>query len=115
MTGHPTPPELYQTEWCPSCRTVRMRMTERAIDALLRQVPAYPEERAELFERTGQRGVPTLVLADGSVHAGSEACIAALDTIAAPMVDTAYVEAHRMNTRRADQRLLEQLTTGDAP
>ena len=73
--------ELYQAEWCPYSRRVRQRMTELGLDVTLRQVAAEREQRGELERVSGQRGIPVLVLEDGSVITGSEAILDRLDAL----------------------------------
>jgi len=52
---------LYQAEWCPYSHQVRQRLTELGIDYIARQVPAPPDDRAELRQATGADRVPILV------------------------------------------------------
>ncbi|MBA2504490.1 MAG: glutaredoxin [Thermoleophilaceae bacterium] len=69
--------EVFQAEWCPHSAKVRMKLTELGVDFVSRQVPAEGEDRAELQERTGQEGIPAVVLDDGTVLAGEDADIIA--------------------------------------
>ena len=64
--------ELFQSEWCPSSRRVRQRLTELGIDYVNRQVPVEPSERAVLVEATGSRTVPALRFENGSVIVGED-------------------------------------------
>lgn len=63
--------ELWQTEWCPSSRRVRERLTELGLSFTARQVPVEQEARGELETVTGQRTIPVLV-ADGKVYCGEQ-------------------------------------------
>ena len=71
--------ELYQAEWCPHSHRVRERLTELGLDFVAHQVPVDRSERTELERATGQRSIPTLVLDDGSVLAGDDEILTALD------------------------------------
>ena len=64
--------ELYQAEWCPHSHRVRQRLTELGLDYTVRQVPAEPEERAELMERTGTNEIPVLVPGGGEPVCGED-------------------------------------------
>ena len=46
-------PLLYQTEWCPSSRRVRQRLTELDVRFVAVPVPVERDERNELFVATG--------------------------------------------------------------
>jgi glutathione S-transferase len=65
--------ELYQAEWCPYSRRVRMRLTELGIDFVARHVEAQSERRTAMRETTGLDSIPVLVTEDGEaigdVHA----------------------------------------------
>ena len=39
---------LYQTEWCPFSSAVREVLTELGLDAVIRQVEPWPEQRDQL-------------------------------------------------------------------
>ena len=41
---------LYQAEWCPFSSAVREVLTELGIDAVIRQVEPWPEQREHLRE-----------------------------------------------------------------
>lgn len=69
--------EVFQAEWCPHSAKVRERLTELGVDFVARQVPAEGEDRSVLKERTGQEGIPAIVLEDGTVLAGDDAEIIA--------------------------------------
>jgi glutathione S-transferase len=71
--------ELYQAEWCPHSHRVRKRLTELGLDFVARQVPVDPAGRTELERASGQRSIPTLVLADGTVLVGDEEILAVLE------------------------------------
>jgi glutathione S-transferase len=80
---------LWQTEWCPSSRRVRQRLTEYGLDVVLRQVPAAPDERIELELRTGVTSVPVLEAENGCVIAGAENILAWLAEHHEPGCDAA--------------------------
>lgn len=63
---------LYQTEWCPYSHQVRQRLTELGIDYIAKQVPAQPDDRAELRQATGADRVPILVPDHGPLLEGAE-------------------------------------------
>jgi glutathione S-transferase len=54
---------FYQSEWCPSCHTIRQLMTELGITYLNVNVAADPDARADVMSVSGQSSVP--VLQDG--------------------------------------------------
>lgn len=66
---------LYQTEWCPYCVRVRLKMTELGIDYININVPRNKSDRTELMEISGQCGVPTLVTEDGRIIADDDDAI----------------------------------------
>jgi len=57
--------ELYQAEWCSYCHRVKKVLEELGISYLLIKVPFVKGMRKELFEVSGQKGIPTLI--DGDV------------------------------------------------
>jgi glutaredoxin 3 len=97
--------ELFQTEWCPSSRRVRERLTELGIDYVSRQVPAERDDRAALRARTGSESIPALLLEDGSVVVGSAEIIAFLEHRAE---EPGCVEAHRAKAAQLRRRYLEE-------
>lgn len=65
--------ELYQFEQCPHSQKVRQRLSDWAIDYILRNVPKDLEKRTQLMKVSGQAKVPTLVDSDRErVLAGDE-------------------------------------------
>jgi glutathione S-transferase len=70
---------LYQTEWCPYCRRVRMKLTELGITYLAVNVPREKALRADLMAVSGQPGIPTLVDRDVIIADDDEAIIAYLE------------------------------------
>jgi glutathione S-transferase len=103
--------ELFQTEWCPSSRRIRQRLTELGIDYVIHQVPVEKGDRVALLARTGSDVIPALVLADGTVLVGEDAIRRALDEHAVEPADAA---AHRMRAERARRRELEAAGCGEA-
>jgi glutathione S-transferase len=71
--------ELYQAEWCPYSRRVRLRLTELGIDFVARQVEARSEDRHAIRERTGLDSIPVLVTEDGEAIGDFEEILAWLD------------------------------------
>jgi glutathione S-transferase len=72
--------ELWQTEWCPSSKRVRQRLTELGIDYVTRQVPVARAERVLLRERTGADTIPVLVARDGRPVVGEDTILAYLES-----------------------------------
>lgn len=65
--------ELYQFEECPHSQKVRQRLSDWAIDYILRNVPKNLEKRTQLMKVSGQAKVPTLVDSDRErILAGDE-------------------------------------------
>lgn len=52
--------ELYDRQDCPYSKKVRDRLDELGVDYEETVVPDKHTDREELYERTGQRGVPVL-------------------------------------------------------
>jgi len=71
---------LYQAEWCPFSSAVREVLTELGIDAVIRQVEPWPEQRDGLREVAGTDQIPVLVAEDGQVFRGTRAIFAHLAT-----------------------------------
>jgi len=67
--------KLYQAEWCPYCARVRSKMTEMEITYINVNVPRAKADRKELMEVSGQTGIPTMVLEDGTVIADDDDAI----------------------------------------
>jgi glutathione S-transferase len=97
--------ELWQTEWCPSSRRVRERLTELGIDYVTRQVPVAKEARTALQRAAGTDSIPVLILDDGSALVGEEAIRAQLD---ARIAEPPGAEAHRRRAAKARRRYLEE-------
>ncbi|MFQ5589268.1 MAG: glutaredoxin family protein [Nitrospiria bacterium] len=72
---------LYQAEWCPYCANVRSKLTDLEIDYLTIKVPRAKADRDDLFQVSGQRGIPTLVHGDVLIADDDEAINAYLDTL----------------------------------
>ena len=71
--------QLFQTEWCPSSRRVRQRLTELGVDHVVRQVPVVRSSRHALVDATGSNSIPALVLDEGTAITGEIAIRAYLD------------------------------------
>jgi glutathione S-transferase len=97
--------ELWQTEWCPSSRRVRQRLTELGIDYISRQVPVDLNARVTLREHTGTETIPVLVTPGGETLPGEAAIGAYLDTHMAVPHEAA---AHRRKAEKARRRYLEE-------
>ena len=97
--------ELYESEWCPTSRRVRERLTELGLDYVIHQVPVKREERAELLTATGADTIPALLLEDGGRVVGEEAIGAYLDE---RFDEPPEAEAHRSKAAKARRRYLEE-------
>jgi glutathione S-transferase len=97
--------ELFQTEWCPSSRRVRQRLTELGLDYVNRQVPVERDARSVLRDATGADTIPTLRLENGSAITGEERILAFLDEWFA---EPAEADAQRQKAARARRRYLEE-------
>ena len=75
-----SPVTLYQAEWCPFSSAVREVLTELGIDAAVRQVEPWPEQRAGLRELAGTDEIPVLVSEDGRIFRGTREIFAHLAT-----------------------------------
>ena len=62
---------LYQTEWCPFSSAVRQALTELGIDAVIRQVEPWPEQRDHLRALAGTDEIPVLQAEDGTLFRGT--------------------------------------------
>jgi predicted GNAT family acetyltransferase/glutaredoxin len=62
---------LYQAEWCPFSSAVREVLTELGIDAVIRQVEPWPQQRTHLREIAGTDRIPVLQTDDGRVFRGT--------------------------------------------
>jgi predicted GNAT family acetyltransferase/glutaredoxin len=62
---------LYQAEWCPFSSAVREVLTELGIDAVIRQVEPWAEQREHLREVAGTDQIPVLVTEDGRIFRGT--------------------------------------------
>jgi uncharacterized protein len=71
---------LYQAEWCPFSSAVREVLTELGIDAVMRQVEPWPEQRAHLREVAGTDQIPVLQAEDGQLFRGTREIFAHLAT-----------------------------------
>jgi len=71
---------LYQTEWCPFSSAVRELLTELGIDAIMRQVEPWPEQRDHLREVAGTDQIPVLVAEDGQIFRGTREIFSHLAT-----------------------------------
>jgi predicted GNAT family acetyltransferase/glutaredoxin len=69
---------LYQAEWCPFSSAVREVLTELGIDAVIRQVEPWPEERERLREAAGTDEIPVLVTEDERIFRGTRTIFAHL-------------------------------------
>ena len=97
--------ELWQTEWCPSSRRVRQRLTELGIDYIAHQVPVEREQRVLLRERSGSDTIPVLVTTEGEVVVGEEAISAHLD---AQIPESPEAKAHHKKAEKARRRYLQE-------
>jgi glutathione S-transferase len=100
--------ELYQAEWCPHSHRVRQRLTEVGIDVVLRQVPADPDERAELERVAGSKEIPVLVPDDGWPVCGDDQIIEYLDRFP----ERADADDHRAKGLEEVREFFELRTAG---
>lgn len=98
-------PLLYQTEWCPSSRRVRQRLTELDVTFVAVPVPVERDERNELFVATGTRSIPTLVAEDGGLIVGEDEI---LDYLNSRFDEPLGATAHRLKAAKAHRKLLEE-------
>jgi predicted GNAT family acetyltransferase/glutaredoxin len=89
---------LYQAEWCPFSSAVREVLTELGLDAVMRQVEPWPEQREHLRELAGTDQIPVLQAEDGQIFRGTREIFAHLAT----REPWKFAEAHRR--RYADHR-----------
>jgi predicted GNAT family acetyltransferase/glutaredoxin len=71
---------LYQAEWCPFSSAVREVLTELGIDAVIRQVEPWPEQREHLRAVAGTDQIPVLQAEDGQIFRGTREIFAHLAT-----------------------------------
>ena len=69
---------LYQASWCGYCRQVIRKLKELAISYEAVEVLPLKPLRKELFEASGQYGVPTLIDGDVIIADDDDAIIAYL-------------------------------------
>jgi uncharacterized protein len=69
---------LYQTEWCPFSTAVRQVLTELGLDAVIRQVEPWPEQRDQLRAVAGTDQIPVLQAEDGQLYRGTREIFAHL-------------------------------------
>ncbi len=62
--------QVFQAEWCPFSAQVRERLNELDLPFIALPVPVPQEERDVMFERTGSRSIPAVILEDETVLAG---------------------------------------------
>jgi uncharacterized protein len=62
---------LYQSEWCPFSSAVREVLTELGIDAVIRQVEPWPQQRERLRGLAGTDQIPVMQTADGQFLRGT--------------------------------------------
>jgi predicted GNAT family acetyltransferase/glutaredoxin len=69
---------LYQAEWCPFSSAVREVLTELGIDAVMRQVEPWPQQRERLRELAGTDQIPVMQTEDGRFLRGTREIFAHL-------------------------------------
>jgi glutathione S-transferase len=99
-----TPLQLWQTEWCPASRRVRLRLTELGVEYVARQVPVEREKRGELVEATRQTSIPALV-DRGRVVVGGDPILDYLDS---RFPEPREALRHRAKAAKARERDLEE-------
>jgi glutathione S-transferase len=85
--------ELWQAEWCPYSRRVRMRLTELGVDFVARQVEARSENRHRMREATGLDSIPVLVPETGEPIGDFREILAFLDERYEETPETDHVRA----------------------
>ena len=88
--------ELYQAEWCPYSRRVRMRLTELGVDFVARHVEARSADRHAMRERTGHDSIPVIVTEEGEAIGDFNAILAWLDE---HYEETRETDGHRAQIR----------------
>jgi predicted GNAT family acetyltransferase/glutaredoxin len=69
---------LYQAEWCPFSSAVREVLTELGIDAVIRQVEPWPQQRERLRQLAGTDQIPVMQTEDGQILRGTREIFAHL-------------------------------------
>lgn len=69
---------LYQAEWCPFSSAVREVLTELGIDAVIRQVEPWPQQREKLRTLAGTDQIPVMQTEDGQILRGTREIFAHL-------------------------------------
>ena len=69
---------LYQAERCPFSSAVREVLTELGIDAVMRQVEPWPQQRERLRELAGTDQIPVMQTEDGRILRGTREIFAHL-------------------------------------
>jgi glutaredoxin 3 len=69
--------KLYNLDGCPYCRRVRNKLAELQAECEVINVPGFRQDRAEVFEVSGQYLVPTLVTDEGLVISNDDDAIIA--------------------------------------
>ena len=96
--------ELWQTEWCPSSRRVRQRLTELGLSFTAHQVPVEQDARTELQVHTGAKSIPVLVAGRDTV-CGEEAMLAYLDE---RFIEPPGAASQRAKAAKAKRKELER-------
>lgn len=98
--------ELYQAEWCPYSRRVRIRLTELGVDFVARQVEAKSADRQRMREATGFDSIPVLVPEEGEPLGDFKAILAWLDEHHPETRETdrhrAQIRSHGLEPTRRD-------------
>ena len=89
---------LYQAEWCPFSSAVREVLTELGVDAVIRQVEPWPQQRERLIALAGTDQIPVMQTEDGQILRGTREIFAHLSG----REPWRYAAAHRR--RFADHR-----------
>ena len=95
--------ELYQTEWCPSSRRVRQKLTELGLDFVAHQVPADRADRDGLEALLGSRVIPALVAGDDAA-VGEDEILGYL----AGFPESPEAPAHRERAEKIRRKELEE-------
>jgi len=64
--------ELYNLQGCPYCKKVRTALADLSLDYETHSVPQSRSDRTEVYEVSGQYGVPVLVDHDNDIEGMAE-------------------------------------------
>ena len=68
---------MYSKSWCPYCERARLLLTGKGVPLEVIDIEASPEQREQMFRRSGRRTVPQIFI--GERHVGGSDDIYELD------------------------------------